>query len=290
MTSSPSVHPLDASLRTLFARLSALRFQLLQSETATSNFAGTIEDVKRRFDEGGGKLWTGSALIIRDLALWPNDPNSCAEIFPVARDTAVADECLELSEIIHHTARNWAIAQAYERYESYLKDILAATFLHNPSLADPSQFQAHKRKVQNFDNSNLAHWRQFIVRRYGGKNNSELFKILRKLSLPLATAEAKNRAGVNLAVWYAAWSALRHAITHSSSVILGDAFTSLGSDELAILRKMVTIREGSSKIEVLPESGEAERCIDLTAEYGYLIFRSLSQRLGCTDAIPEAGG
>lgn len=50
----------------------------------------------------------------------------------------------------------------------------------------------------------------------------------------------------------------------------------------------MTVREQHDAIELLPESREAEACIDMSAEYGYLIFRSLSQRLGCDDYVPEA--
>ena len=73
-------------------------------------------------------------------------------------------------------------------------------------------------------------------------------------------------------------------------MIRGRNLTELGSAERSLLRRMVTAREDNDAIEILPEHREAEKCIDVSAEYGYLIFRSLSQRLGCDDYIPEAAG
>lgn len=228
MTASTRSHPLDSPLRRLFDRVATLRFQLLQSETAAANFARMVEEAKRRFQEHGGKLWTGSALVIRDLALWADDPHCHEEFFTVARQTAVADECLELPQVMRHTARNWTMAQAYESFETFLKDVLAAALLHDPSLADQKKLLAHKRCTQDFDGSKLSQWRAFVEGRYRGTNNSELFALARQLAPPLAAAEMNNRAKVNLVAWYSVWSALRHAITHSSGVLHGRNLTELG--------------------------------------------------------------
>jgi hypothetical protein len=112
----------------------------------------------------------------------------------------------------------WTVSQAYEAFETFLKDIVATYLQANKNQADSERIAKLDKKLPTLNNTDIAYWKEY-VNSYRGRNSSELFGCLRRLAPTLAMAEQNNNRQLDLILWYQRVSEVRHAATHSAMII-----------------------------------------------------------------------
>lgn len=155
-------------------------------------------------------------------------------------------------------------ATAYEILESYFFDITATYLKLNPSLI------IHAKKIENL-NGNLKDQ----IRLYRGKNNKELFKLIRKICPSFKTAETQNTANINLKEWYIMISHVRHAIVHSL-FRLNFRKVNLTKYQKQLLDQYFSYNLNDNIAELRLSYEQANRSLVMIAEFGFLLFKSFS--------------
>ena len=106
----------------------------------------------------------------------------------------------------------------------------------------------------------------------GGKNNSNILKLLRKLAPGLVEAEAKNSRDIDLREWYNASWVVRGAVTHSHM--------RLPENHQAKLEAWPTCfpceSEDNRRILNL-ETKNATNSLEVFIAYGFQVFKFLSK-------------
>jgi len=193
---------------------------------------------------------------------------------PLGKFVATGEQFFEMVDSLATHNAGWVVSQGYEAFETFLFDS-AAGFLHaNPAEADPDKVQRFERKGRNEDSVQveLAYWSRFVRRLYRSTNNQDSLGLLRDLAPGLPEAERNNGRSLDLTMWYAAASTVRHAVTHSQFLIPdAEPITSLrGYDAWFPLS-----HEGDVT-RFVPTVKTAERVLETFAEYAFLVFKHLS--------------
>lgn len=165
-------NPLITALQGLFDRLNLLHFRLHFLAQRTKD---TKQLVKKHLDRMPRKdhlFFTSTSLPFSDLQL--QQP----ALYASGGRAAVDREYLSLlDDILQHFAAR-TFAQGYEVFESYLKDVLAANLLANPSEADrqrKAKFDAD-RKSKGLRDSQLRYWREYVSFTCHGEKQRGLFQ------------------------------------------------------------------------------------------------------------------
>ncbi|MEQ9305070.1 MAG: hypothetical protein RJQ14_14270 [Marinoscillum sp.] len=157
------------------------------------------------------------------------------------------------------------VATAYEILESFLYDVTAAFLTLNPDL------RGHAKKIENPTDVDLKEQ----IRLYRGRNNKELFKLIRTISPTFKTSEVQNTPDINLKEWYVTLSHARHAIVHSLFK-LDLTKVKLTKYQRQVLDHYFSYELHDDIAELTLSYEQANRTIIMIAEFGFLIFKSFS--------------
>jgi len=172
----------------------------------------------------------------------------------------------------------WTVSQAYEAHETFLFDV-AASYLHT------SQSVVDKKCREKYENSRLyvgasetevAYWNGLVRYSYRGDNNKKIRSFLRSQAPTLAAAESSNDRRVDLVAWYKAISTVRHAATHVGGFIRDDDIAGQPIQDFGQWFPIARDEEKSGYWLKLTKQ-KAELALRLLIEYGYQIFKALSQ-------------
>jgi hypothetical protein len=172
----------------------------------------------------------------------------------------------------------WTISQAYEVFETYLKDISAIYIFLHPLYQEKIRFHVNKfnltrsRKIPVED---FVYWRNYIQYRY--KNNVEILKFLRIINPDIEKAEKYNNRHIDFTQWFDVVSVVRHAITHSSSKIKKDIFGKLTSYKLQLLSNMFNGTFEQNDYVLFIRTSDAKECLTFFAEYAFALYKQLSE-------------
>jgi hypothetical protein len=268
----------EDSVRTLWDRLAAINGIQWQIETRLERHRKTLEQAARKKPSSTWRYGAGANLVIRDLTEVPSD--GWARYYPVAGFGVRGDAYLELVEPLISRQAAWSVAQAYEAFETYLKDHIA-TILNSDSRVASANGWERITKVLNKRKglpSSGSAWREFI--RSIKLRNDEILDYLELWSSDLANAVTKNNRSIDLRVWYSAVSEVRHAVTHSDLKIKKGQLRKLTPAVEATIRQCFDGNDEKGEYVLTPSRKQAHAAIVCFAEYGYLVFKSAGQRLG----------
>ncbi|MBT4309824.1 MAG: hypothetical protein HOD49_05360 [Anaerolineae bacterium] len=183
--------------------------------------------LKKSFEENNldpSLMAAGIALTIRDLS---QSVNSFGGHYPVGASVSHnLDEYQHMLEIVLNRNCGWAVAQGYEAFETFLKDIIAIYVQNNIATISPEILKTltpSKKKNQEllslgYSQIDYEYWRAGVASARWN-NNDILIQIKNKLSPRLKNVELNNQPSIDLVEWFDIVSEVRHAVTHSNGII-----------------------------------------------------------------------
>lgn len=227
-------------------------------------------------------MYSGSRVPFTDLT-GPTD-NGWLFHYPTEEAFCVADQ--DYVDAINKAMCQFVgktIAEMYEAFETFLKDITASYLKINSDVTNAekqTKFDDSGKSV-NLTKGSIKYWRAYVEYcNRDGANNRGIFKMLRKLSPDLRIAETQNVLGVDLQNWYQAVSTVRHAVTHSNYEINDNAWDKLNDNQRILLRKYFSFKTKNAIRYLCITRGDCDKVAEMFAAYGFSIFKSLSIQQG----------
>lgn len=255
-------------IENFFNRISYLQGTLFHLESALSNYLKIRnENFKNSLNDNKVDFELGSSLVISDLTGVTD--NGWPLYYPTQSKYILTISSYE-TETINLIKRetSYCLAQGYEAFEKFLKEILSLYFEENTQ-------EAIKQKLldQN-ENTNSINWKEKLK---SGKNNNELFKLIRKIS-NLEVSEKNNFKQINLNEWYEVYSLFRHSITHSEGKLLKDNkdFKKFNANQIKYLKKYFTYEDCREYIHFSIPRKLGNTILEILSEYAFMIFKELS--------------
>jgi len=229
----------------------------------------------KELQNSGIKSLHGNHLIIGDLT--GPDENGWKINYPtgISRVLEVENYQKEINFLIQRESA-FMIAQAYEAFETFLKDIIASYLFLNKDLG--------KQVSEEFQDSMTIEEYKITIRKdsmrrgdkFGGTNNEGFFKFLRRHSTNFKNFETHNNSEINIREWYKIYSEVRHAIIHSSSLVKEQNVKGWSKDKLTLFQKNFPYSkiENSYKLEI--SSSSALKALNMISELAFQVFKSLS--------------
>lgn len=271
-------NPLQPPLDKLFFHLNLLNGLLYTLEAQLNNFRNLIDQISaERNPELSEIIGAGTSLVIRDLTEWPD--NGWARYYPSGSFIKRGEEYLRTGLLLLQREAAWTVSQAYEAFETFLKDITAKYLLLNRHLADASKLKAfEQKKKKDLNPDDFIFWRNFIE--YSYRKNQELLKFIRKIIPKLGEAELRNNRPINLQHWFSVAEEVRHAATHSNMVIKAGRMKRWSLNKIQILNEYFSGGQTNEDYQLKISREEAEKNLTLFLEYAFSIFKYLSTSKG----------
>jgi len=166
-----------------------------------------------------------------------------------------------------------SVAQAYDTFGAFLYDTAGAFFFENQD-----RLQA-KHIARKLGPANSEEW-LLAVRKHYHRDSQQVLGCFRRVAPRLGVAERINSRQTNLAVWHRATLEVRQAVTHTSFIIGSARVWRLPKPIMELLPEHFPGRHGPTGYVLALSAGDARNALLMFAEYGYLIFRYLSQAAG----------
>ena len=278
-------NPLHSPLMRLFDRLSFLNGLLTHLENQSVNYLPLL---KKAFEEQNldpSIMRAGVALTIRDLT---QPVNSFRAYHPVGSSVSHnLNEYQHMLEIVLYRNCGWAVAQGYEAFETYLKDITAIYIQRNVAAIDPAILKkltpGTKKLLElsnlGFSQTDFEYWKSCIA--YTRWNNKDIVSQIRdEFSKILRNVEQDNQHSIDFVEWFDIVSEVRHAVTHSNGIIKPDKQKPTWTQQTLNLYFPGNVTSDGYELQLTVEN--AERNLQLFAEYGYVIFKCLSDEQNYT--------
>lgn len=286
-------NPMQPLLVILWNRLNRLNgFNHLVDHQLRS-VGSLLERVIEEWNEKKGidlsdKLGLGTSLAITDLTGLTDEGWLCH--YPTGVFNAFGEDYFGQGDDLLKRQFAWSIAQGYESFETYLKDVAATWLCEYPSKADANKVTCFNARLpkKNQPLTGFDYWRALLDGEYRGKRNAQVFRLLRELAPAIASGEKQNNHHLDLVEWYQAVTSVRDSATHCSFVV------GRGIDDSHLLQKKpysdffpCIIESGTVRLNM--DLKNAERGLGLFAEYAFLIFKCLSQSEGYEWHLTDTG-
>lgn len=250
----------------LLQRLNILNgfIQLLSNQL--TNFQKTSKKTLENHGVASSYAFAGFALIIPDL-LTPTDQRFANYVHGGVYVREGEDYFSAGEEFVRNWS-SWTIAQSYEAFESFLRDI-AAYYFHKQRPQKPiGSLQQIPIDIENID-AWKSHFRE---RKW---DPSTILNLLRLTEPTIEEVEKHNILQTDLQQWFQIYTSVRHAVTHSNSRLLRqDLKASLASIEKILPSYFPGSWTGDTYYMQCSEVN-AISIIKLTGSYAYLIYRKL---------------
>jgi hypothetical protein len=268
-------NPLFPTLQELFGNLNLLRGLLFVLENRFDNYRKQI--INNNVDLS--YLFNGSSLVIRKLTEFPKD--GWAKYYPTGKFIAKGQDYLEtLNQIIKRESA-WTISQGYERFESFLFDIVAMFLANNNKFA---KVEEKKKNIKDWEirlnlnklQLNNEEWRLVLKGCY--RNNVDILKNIRKWVPNFKNAIENNNRKINLFSWYFVIAKVRDAATHSNLIIKNEILQKIlqSQERKAILEKYFPGEQLSIGYKINLNKKETELNLQIIGELALEIFNNLS--------------
>ncbi len=268
-------NPLQQPIRALFQRLNLINGLLFFLEARSTDVRNLVTQSLKNNRERLPTVFTSCSLSVLDLSAVKYAP--CASGGFMAKDQSYIDA---IDEIVRRNSAA-TVSQAYEAFETYLKDQLANFYFAHPADADSkklSDFGADKKAV-GLDSTQLSYWRAYVTYAcHGSINNDKYFRLIRKLAPDFATAEKSNVREIELTEWYAAASEVRHAVTHADFTIKPARIDGWNSDRRRNLFAWFSVEPKVPLVgnRLRIDRKCAERALSIFGDYAFQVFKHLS--------------
>ena len=211
-------------------------------------------------------------LAVRDLTEFP--PSGGARHYPTGGFVSLAEDHPQTWGAALSRNAAWTVSLSFEAFETFLKDVLAATLHAYEAVFSDAGVSAKVARIRDhLEGSDEQAWRRAITYRHG--SCSELLKLARKLGPTLCDAERKNNRGLNLKEWFIVANAVRDAVTHSDLAIRASRMEGWPKQRLALLTKHFPGNTTPKGHELCVTWEHADKVVTVFAEYGYSVFKAL---------------
>lgn len=268
-------NPLYPMLEELFRNLNLLRGLLFVLENRFDNYIKQIIDNKVDFSH----LLVGSSLVIRKLTEFPK--NGFVNYYPTGKFIAKGQKYLETLNQLIERESVWTISQGYERFESFLFDIVAMFLANNNKFAKAEEKKKSIRdwKIKlnlNKPQVNNEEWKLILKRCY--HNNIDILKNIRKWVPNFKNAIENNNRKVNLFSWYYVVAKVRDAATHSNLIIKNEILQKIlqSQERKTILEEYFPGKKLSIGYKIHLSKEKTELNLKIIGELALEIFYSLS--------------
>ena len=268
------MNPLNTSVYDLFHHLNTLNGLLFTLDGQLTSFEKLYRESIAEASFDISTIFSGSSLAIRDLTEWPQ--SGFAIYYPSGVFSSKGEEYFKLIRVLLARESSWTVSQAYEAFESFLKDVSAALLLENKMLAEPKKvekFESDKRS-NNLTKTNIAFWRGYID--YNYKTNTDRLNFLRKICPDISIVETKNNRAINLTEWFSVVEELRHSATHSNFIIYTKRMTNWSKTKREILQRYFSGINTDEGYQLDITIKNATFCLELFSEYSFQIYKFLS--------------
>lgn len=162
-----------------------------------------------------------------------------------------------------------SIANIYEVFDSYLKNILTSVYI----CSNQHQHYKFKLKYKSVEDIRQNLWQV--------KRDKGFLKIIRRISPYFKKYEIDNIWGFNIGTWYSMIDKLRHQFIHNRQMLSQEFCTEMKkTEEWKLFNENFTLRANGEVFLVLASLSQATKILNTFLEYSYLIFKSLSIDLG----------
>lgn len=265
---------LNAPLYDLFIHLNTLNGLLLNINDQLNSFEKLYRKsiLEASFDISS--IYSGSSIVIRDLTEWPE--NGVAKYYSCGAPFSVkGEEYFELIKILMVRETSWTISQAYEAFETFLKNILLILLSENPELLDKKMFDKFKSNKKNLlHKTDFDFLKAYLDSYY--KTNTLKFKYLRKICPDIYKGETKNNRAIDLNNWFAVVEEVRHSATHSNFIIKNNRMKDWSKANKAMLQKYFHGIESYYGYKLNVTIEDAKFSLILFSEYSFQIYKFLS--------------
>ena len=254
----------------LYERLSALngfvsilnnQLEAYRKET-TKKFDG--------FDIEKSAIMAGYNLLVQDLTFDSNQQK--IPFFPGGSFTRQGADYFSAGEELVTIWAGFTLAQVFEAFETFTRDQAATLFWLSP----PESPVGNLRHIP-IENSDYSAWQGFF--REKRWNIFSILDLFRKQSPNLRSLEQSDILRLNLGEWLSLLATIRHAITHSNSVVTKDKIQITQSESNRLLHNYFPgVWEGDSYTLSITIK-KAKRGIEIAASYAYLIYKTLAKSI-----------
>jgi hypothetical protein len=266
-------NPLAIPLSDLLQRLNVLNGYVLLLDNQLKNFQNLFENSYKNNNVDISNIFAGFTLDIRDLTISTDQKYHsylAAGIF-----VKEGEEYLKAADEIISYWSAWTVAQCYESFETFLRDINAYYYF-----GDVPHQPIGKLEHIPVETGNLDAWKALFRNR--SWNTFTLLEQLRATAPLLADYEKTNVCRINLADWHDILAPVRHAITHAN-FLLHRRSREKGSKNLLddLLPKYFSgtwITPDIYNLNITKE--QAGDTVQLTGDYAHLIFKCLCDANG----------
>lgn len=268
-------NPIQSPLDDLFAGLNRLNGLLHLLKSQLDNLRKLLNEIVDKGNLDLSSMLAGTSLAIRDLTEYPK--NGWAVYYPSGKFVSQGEEYLQKIDVLVSRESAWTISQAYEAFETFLKDITAA-FLHiNSQYADTEKLTKSNSKLKklSLEPTDIEYWKNFIRLNY--RKNIDLLKFLREIAPELKEAEKQNNYAIDLTEWYTVVTEVRHAATHSNMLIKSRKMLSWSPGTHQLLTHFFPGKNTAGCYTLELSRKDAETSLRLFAEYAFAVFKCLSK-------------
>jgi hypothetical protein len=262
------VTPLTPPITAIFDRLATLNGMLLLLNNQLDNFENLWRRTFREQDVDINHSFAGFTLGISDLTDSPAP--HVRGWYPVGSFTARGEEYLSTSRVLISRETRWTIAQGYEAFATFLKDLSAHLFIAHPELIEVA--------IADLQAANLSEMKD-AVRRLRW-STFEFTKAFGRISRRLAEAELSNNRGICIPDWHAAFAEIRHAATHSNFLVKNTRLAKMNAQSRMILQQNFKGVESEDGYNLIVTARQAKAALEFTGEYSFLVFKCLSIEKG----------
>lgn len=236
---------------------------LFQTE---SHFAGTIRTHKWQSEKRAASDFImpilGSKLLYR---------NPIIAKYEIAYQHLIDEKNLE--ESVSHLKKyyfNFVIAQCFEAFETYLKDIIAAFLV---------SYQENSRLNVDIDTHTYESCRESLSKYSKTKNryNKRLFKLLYKLEPEIDNIERSNILNFNFKEWYIVFAEIRHSIIHSNSQFESNKSTNWTAFQKTVLNQLF-VNAKENETGDISTVEHYDYIIEIVSQHAYILYHYLKNR------------
>lgn len=262
------MNPLEEPLRQFFRQLNLVYGLLFHLEYQLRNYLSAMREKFGELPATASDVSIYTTVLVEDLT----HPEGVFR-FPSGMFVTEGEEYFQAANKLISKNSAWAVVQGWERFESFLLDIVAAFLLAHPLEVESEALRKFLINNSLSTPETFEELRYFVKKTY---RSDKLLGYLRKLAPHVSYGEINNFRQLDLRHWYKAVEKVRHAVTHSDEVISLEAYRQITSSDATLLARCFPGALEVTGYRLCLSKAAAQDTLVIFASYGFLIFKSLS--------------
>ena len=268
------MNPLNTPTYKLFYHLNTLNGLLFTLDGQLTHFEKLYKESISEASFDISVIFSAASLAIRDLTEWTE--NGFAKYYPSGSFSTKGEDYFKLVEVLLSRESAWTVSQAYEAFETFLKDISATFIFENQGLVNGTKLEKFEldKRSKDLTKTEFTFWRKYIE--YNTKNNKDILKLLRKICPDINKGEKQNNRVIDLSEWFAVVEEVRNSATHSNFIINAHKMKNWSLTKQKLLNKYFSGIFVNKEYKLNITIKEATFCLELFSEYAFQLYKYLS--------------